>query len=117
MSIGFRLQVKLLYGPQVQEAALPGGACTWRVDDGEIRAEFVLYLDHNLLGPELLLTLQAPILALNMLLRSGQLFIHTCLAFLCAVRQATSAAGSARQWAPFWGLTHDDPPSGTRGPG
>ena len=41
---------------------------TWRVNDGQIWAVFVLNLDHNLLGPELLLPLKPPVLILNIVL-------------------------------------------------
>ena len=48
---------------------------TWGVNDGQVGAEFVLDLDDDLLGPELLLALQASVLSLGVLLRSmtGQL--------------------------------------------
>ena len=41
---------------------------TWSVNDGQVGAVFVLDLDHNLLRPELLLSLQAPILIFNVVL-------------------------------------------------
>ncbi len=44
---------------------------TWRVDDREVGAELVLNLDHDLLGPELLLSLQPGVLDLDVLLRGA----------------------------------------------
>lgn len=44
-------------------------ALTWSVDDGQVGAELVLDLDHNLSLPELLLALQTGVLVLNVLLR------------------------------------------------
>jgi hypothetical protein len=45
------------------------------VDDGEVGAVLVLDLDHDLLGPELLLALQARVLVLDVLLRACNAFL------------------------------------------
>ena len=53
---------------------------TWGVDDGQVGAVLVFNLDHDLLGPELLLPLQPLILILNVLLQgtfSGICWVHT----------------------------------------
>ena len=42
----------------------------WGVNDGEVGAELVLDLDHDLFGPELLLALQPGILVLDIVLSS-----------------------------------------------
>lgn len=41
---------------------------TWGINDRQVGAVLVLDLDHDLLGPELLLPLQASVLILNVLL-------------------------------------------------
>lgn len=47
---------------------------TWGINDGQVGAVLVLDLDHNLLGPELLLPLQALVLVFNVLLQG----VSTC---------------------------------------
>lgn len=45
------------------------GLRTWCVNDGQVGAVLVLDLDHDFLGPELLLPLQPGILVLNVFLQ------------------------------------------------
>lgn len=62
------------------ERRVQGANITWGVDDGQVGAVLVLNLDHNLLGPELLLPLQPLIFILNVLLQgtsSGICWVHT----------------------------------------
>lgn len=63
---------------------LRGRDVTWSVDDGQIGAVLVLDLNHDLLGPELLLPLQPLVLILNVLLQGiGSCSAHQLIQDVC----------------------------------